>query len=108
IPGQLMWMLALTAFITGIIEWHSLGFHHPLIIGCLLFSGIMLLLFLRIERRSKVPILPLDLFRSPVFNVLLLLGVIVNNAYYGTVFVLSLYLQNVLHYASLRAGLAFL
>lgn len=108
IPGQLLWMLALTALIMGIIEWHTLGIHDPLIIGCLLFSGIMMLLFLRLERRSKVPILPLDLFKVPVFNVLLLLGVVVNNAYYGTVFVLSLYLQNVLHYTSVRAGLAFL
>jgi DHA2 family methylenomycin A resistance protein-like MFS transporter len=108
IPGQLMWMLALTAFITGIIEWHGLGLHHPLIIGCFLFSLVMMLLFLVVERRSKTPILPLDLFRAPVFNVLLLLGIIVNNAYYGTVFVLSLYLQNALHYTSVRAGLAFL
>ncbi|MBN9384185.1 MAG: MFS transporter [Chitinophagaceae bacterium] len=108
IPGQFLWMLALTAFIMGIIEWHSLGIHHPLIIGCFLFSGLMLLLFLRLERQAKAPILPLDLFKTPVFNVLLLLGVVVNNAYYGTVFVLSLYLQNVLHYASVRAGLAFL
>jgi DHA2 family methylenomycin A resistance protein-like MFS transporter len=108
IPGQLLWMLTLTALITGIIEWHALGIRHPLIIGCLLFSVIMMALFLQRERRSKVPILPLDLFKAPVFNVLLLLGVVVNNAYYGTVFVLSLYLQNVLHYTSVTAGLAFL
>lgn len=52
--------------------------------------------------------LPLHLFDSPTFNVLLLLGAVLNGAYYGTVFTLSLYLQNVLHYSSLNAGLAFL
>ena len=108
IPGQVMWMLALTALICGIIEWHTLGIHHPLIIGCLAFSMIMMGLFLVVEKRTKVAILPLDFFKAPVFNVLVLLGVIVNNAYYGTVFVLSLYLQNTLHYTSVRAGLAFL
>jgi DHA2 family methylenomycin A resistance protein-like MFS transporter len=108
IPGQLLWMISLTSFITAIIEWHSLGWHHPLIQACLITSVVSMILFLWVEKRSKVSILPLDLFRNPVFNTLLLLGIIVNNAYYGTVFVLSLYLQNVLHYSSVHAGLAFL
>jgi len=108
IPGQLMWMLALTSFITAIIEWHAKEIAHSLVVGFFLFSVIIMLLFLGFERRAKTPILPLDLFKGSVFNVLLLFGIIVNNAYYGTVFVLSLYLQNVLHYDVVRAGLAFL
>jgi len=108
LSGQFVWMLALTAFIAGIIEWHAPGIPRLLVIGALVLSVLSLLLFLYIEKRAQSPILPLDLFRTPVFNVLLLLGVIVNNAYYGTVFVLSLYLQNVLHYTSIHAGLAFL
>jgi MFS transporter, DHA2 family, methylenomycin A resistance protein len=108
IPGQAVWMLALTAFIAVIIEWHAFGFKSPFILGGLAFSIFMMSLFLWIEHRSSAPILPLDLFRAPVFNTLMLLGIAVNFAYYGTVFVLSLYLQNVLHYSSLYAGLAFL
>lgn len=108
ISGQLLWMLSLTSLIMGIIEGHSLGWRHPFILACLIGSVVTMLLFLEIEKRSKVPILPLELFKNAAFNVLLLLGVIVNNAYYGTVFVLSLYLQNVLHYTAVHAGLAFL
>ncbi len=52
--------------------------------------------------------LPLNLFNSVSFNVLLLLGAVLNGFYYGTVFILSLYLQNILHYPPLTAGLAFL
>jgi DHA2 family methylenomycin A resistance protein-like MFS transporter len=108
IPGQLTWMLALTALIAAIIELHHLGFNNPLIYGGLIFSAIMLVLFLRIEKKAPSPILPLDLFKSPTFNVLVLLGIVLNGSYYGTVFVLSLYLQDVLHYSSLAAGMAFL
>ncbi|WP_183561613.1 MFS transporter [Mucilaginibacter sp. SP1R1] len=108
IPGQLTWMLALTALIAAIIELHHLGFNNPLIYGGLIFSAVMLLVFLRIEKKAISPILPLDLFKSATFNVLVLLGIMLNGTYYGTVFVLSLYLQNVLHYSSLTAGLAFL
>lgn len=108
IIGQIVWMFTLTAFIGSIIEWHDLGYTHPFIIGSLLFSACMFLLFIHIERRAHAPILPLDLFRKANFNVLLLLGIILNNAYYGTVFVLSLYLQDVLLYSALHAGLAFI
>ncbi|MGN8069099.1 MFS transporter [Mucilaginibacter sp. 22184] len=108
IPGQFTWMLALTALIAAIIELHHLGFNNPIIYGALIFSAIMFIIFLRIEKKAKAPILPLDLFKSPVFNVLVLQGIVLNATYYGTVFVLSLYLQNVLHYPSLTAGMAFL
>ncbi|MEZ2335572.1 MFS transporter [Mucilaginibacter sp. RCC_168] len=108
IPGQFTWMLALTALIAAIIELHHLGFNNPVIYGALIFSAIMFIIFLQIERKARSPILPLDLFKSPVFNVLVLQGIVLNATYYGTVFVLSLYLQNVLNYPSLTAGLAFL
>lgn len=108
IPGQFTWMLALTTLIAAIIELHHLGFNNPLIYGTLIFSGVMFIMFLRIERAAKAPILPLDLFKSSTFNVLILLGIILNGSYYGIVFVLSLYLQNVLNYSSLTAGMAFL
>nr|WP_294873176.1 MFS transporter [uncultured Pedobacter sp.] len=108
IAGQITWMLSITALIAVIIEWPNFGFKDPVIFGGLLFSAAMLIAFLMIEKKVQHPMLPLHLFDSPTFNVLLLLGAVLNGAYYGTVFTLSLYLQNVLHYSSLNAGLAFL
>jgi DHA2 family methylenomycin A resistance protein-like MFS transporter len=108
IAGQITWMLSITALIAVIIEWPNFGFKDPVIFGGLLFSAAMLITFLMIEKKIHHPMLPLHLFEAPTFNVLLLLGAVLNGAYYGTVFTLSLYLQNVLHYSSLNAGLAFL
>jgi DHA2 family methylenomycin A resistance protein-like MFS transporter len=108
VAGQLAWMVSITALIAVIIEWPELGFKHPLILGGLILSAVMLMVFLFIEKKVKSPMLPLHLFDSANFNVLLLLGVVLNGAYYGTIFILSLNLQNVLHYPSLTAGLAFL
>jgi DHA2 family methylenomycin A resistance protein-like MFS transporter len=106
--GQLLWMLAATLLIAAIIEWHQFGFQNPLIWGGLLLSLILFALFLTIEKHVTHPILPLHLFHAARFNVLLLLGGVLNGTYYGSVFVLSLYLQNVLHYPSITAGLAFI
>ncbi len=108
IPGQFIWMLALTAFIAAIIEWHNLGARSPYIYGGIIFSLLMLGLFIWREKVAASPILPLDLFKSTNFNVFIGLGMAFNGAYYGTVFVLSLYLQEVLHYSAFAAGMAFL
>ena len=108
IPGQALWMLALTALIAGIIEWHEAAVAKSYIYGGLVFSLVMLTLFLVREKRAASPILPLNLFEKRNFNLLIGLGMILNGSYYGMVFVLSLYLQNVLGYSGLLAGLAFL
>lgn len=108
LPGQLAWMLSITLLIAAVIEWSKLGFSHPLIYGSILLGGISFIVFLVLENNVSHPMLPLNLFNSISFNVLLLLGAVLNGFYYGTVFILSLYLQNVLHYPPLTAGLAFL
>ncbi|WP_198174783.1 MFS transporter [Spirosoma arboris] len=108
IPGQLIWMLAITALIAAIIEWHHLGTNSPFIYGGMIFSAGMLGLFVWREKKARAPILPLDLFKSTNFNVLIGVGMVLNGTYYGTVFILSLYLQNVLNYSSIAAGMAFL
>jgi DHA2 family methylenomycin A resistance protein-like MFS transporter len=106
--GQLVWMLAATLLIAAIIEWHQFGIQNPVIWGGLLLSLFLFTLFLQIEKRAPHPILPLHLFDFSRFNVLLLVGGVLNGTYYGSVFVISLYLQNVLHYTSMTAGLAFI
>lgn len=52
--------------------------------------------------------LPLFLFRDATFSAAVAFGICVNMAYYGTVFVISLYLQRVRGDTPLEAGLAFL
>lgn len=108
IAGQIAWMFAITLLITAVIEWSKLGFNNPLIYGSLLLGAVSFIVFLAVEHKVNAPMLPLNLFHSISFNVLLMLGAILNGFYYGTVFILSLYLQNVLHYPPLIAGLAFL
>lgn len=108
VPGQVAWMLSITLLIAAVIEWSKLGFTHPLIYGSLMLGGISFIAFLIIENKAGYPMLPLNLFNSVSFNVLLVLGAVLNGFYYGTVFILSLYLQNILHYPPLTAGLAFL
>jgi len=107
IGGQLSWTLAITALIAVIIEGAHLGLT-PKVIAGIVFSLLMFGAFILIEHKAAHPMLPFHLFKKSSFNALLVLGAVLNGSYYGIVFILSLYLQKVLHYASLQAGLAFI
>src|ERR1700691_2689407 len=52
--------------------------------------------------------LPLSLFHNKTFSATTFIGLLTNIAFYGLLFVLSLFFQQVRHYTALRAGLAFL
>ncbi|WP_228893799.1 MFS transporter [Pseudoduganella aquatica] len=107
-PGQLLAVVALTAFIGAVIEVHALGWTHAVVQGGLALAAAAFAVFLLVEERSKAPMLPLALFRSAGFSGAVAFGVLVNFAYYGVIFVLSFYLQSVRGYTALAAGVMFL
>lgn len=74
----------------------------------LLVSAVAVMVFLTIEARSASPMLPLALFRAPAFSVACAAGVIVNAAYYGLIFVFSLFFQIQQDMSPQMTGLAFL
>jgi DHA2 family methylenomycin A resistance protein-like MFS transporter len=52
--------------------------------------------------------LPLHLFGDRTFSATTIIGWIINVAFYGLIFVLSLFFQRTQHYTALQTGLAFL
>ncbi|WP_413439244.1 MFS transporter [Sulfuriferula sp. GW1] len=108
IAGQAAAILALGGLTAAIIEAGPLGWDNHLVTGCLILSLLASTSFLYIETTGKAPMLPLSLFRNATFSVASVIGVIVNFAFYGLVFVFSLYFQSIQHYSPLQTGLAFL
>lgn len=108
VPGQILAVIALTAFISAVIEVHALGPAHPAVLAALAAALAAGVCFIRVERRSAGPMLPLGLFKLTGFTPAVLFGVLVNFAYYGVIFVLSFYLQKVRGFPVLHAGLIFL
>jgi DHA2 family methylenomycin A resistance protein-like MFS transporter len=106
--GQLLAIVALTAFTGAVIEWRPLGPMHPLVGGSLVLALIATAAFIVTERRVRTPMLPLAFFGNRTFSAAVLFGICVNLTYYGVVFVLSLYLQHARGETALQAGLAFL
>ncbi len=63
--------------------------------------------FIAIEARSAAPMLPLRFFRNRTFSAASAMGLLLNVAVYGLIFVLSLFFQRAQGRSALETGLAF-
>ena len=68
----------------------------------------LLALFVLIESRSPTPLVPLEIFRISTLTGANLVGALLSAAVASMVFVMTLYMQQVLGYSALQTGLAFL
>jgi DHA2 family methylenomycin A resistance protein-like MFS transporter len=107
LPGQLAAIAALACLAGAIIEGGTLGWGHPFVIAGFVASAILAILFVLQERRAPQPMLPLSLFRHRMFALTSLVGLLVNIAFYGLIFVFSLYFQHVNGLSPFATGLAF-
>jgi hypothetical protein len=64
--------------------------------------------FVWVEGHRRDPMLPLSFFRNRTFTSATLVGWLINIAYYGLIFVLSLYFQQIKGDTALKTGLVFL
>jgi DHA2 family methylenomycin A resistance protein-like MFS transporter len=108
LPGQIAAVVALTALAGAVIEGGTRGFLAPLVVagyGVAVVAGVV---FVLLERRPVRVMLPLWLFRSRMFSVTACVGLLINVAFYGLYFSVSLYLQQVAGLSPLTTGLSFL
>lgn len=106
--GQFVWLIASTALVFGLIEGGADGFGSPVVVASLGVALVGIVGFLVIQARSAHPMMPLDLFRSSGMRIALAVGFAFMVSNFGTVFVLSLFLQQQLRLPPLLAGLVFL
>lgn len=107
LPGQLAAIGALGALAGAIIEAGALGWGHPAVIAAFVAAAVLAVLFIWRENRAAQPMLPLSLFGHPLFTLTTIVGLLVNVAIYGLIFVLSLYFQRVNGLSAWWTGLAF-
>jgi MFS transporter, DHA2 family, methylenomycin A resistance protein len=70
-------------------------------------AALVAALFVFQEARAPQPMLPLSLFRHRMFALSALVGLLVNVAIYGLIFVFSLYFQEINGLSPFATGLAF-
>jgi EmrB/QacA subfamily drug resistance transporter len=76
-------------------------------LGLLGGAVALMLAFVAIELRSKAPLLPLRIFRARTLSAANVTMAIVGAVTFSEFFLLTLYLQDVLHYSPIQSGVAF-
>ena len=106
--GAVTFSASLFLLVFALIRANEDGWGSPRIVGCLAGAAVLLALFLLVERRSERPMLDLALFRKPTFAGASIVAFALSSSMFAMFLYLTLYIQNVLGYSPLEAGLVFL
>ncbi len=108
VPGVATFSVALFLLIFGLIRGNPEGWGSPVIVASLAGSAVLLGLFVLVQMRSDHPMLELGLFRKPAFNGVSAVAFTLSASMFSMFLYLTLYIQGVLGYEPLQAGLRFL
>ena len=108
VPGLVTFSSALFLLIFGLIRGNPEGWGSPLILFCLIGAAVLLAAFIAIERRSSHPMLDLSLFRKRAFNGVSAVAFALSAGMFALFLYITIYMQGVLDYSPLEAGLRFL
>jgi EmrB/QacA subfamily drug resistance transporter len=98
---------AVMVLVYGLTVATDHGFGSTAAVALFVATAVLASAFVAIERRAAVPLLPLRMFRIRTFAVGNAITTIVASIAFSEFFLLTLYLQNVLHYSPVETGLAF-
>jgi EmrB/QacA subfamily drug resistance transporter len=107
-PGVVTFSGALFCLVLALIEGNDEGWTSALVLGLLVGSVLLLGAFVAIERRSAQPMFDLSLFRNRTFTGAQIVAFCLHASIFSIFLYLTLYLQNILGYSALEAGLRFL
>lgn len=107
VPGAVLATLGCTAVVFGFTEGPELGWGSPAVLAGLVGGAALLVVFLVVERRAENPLLPFSLFRNrdrvATFAAIAFIGMVM----FSLAPFVALFVQDVLGFTPLRAGLAF-
>jgi EmrB/QacA subfamily drug resistance transporter len=108
VPGLVTFSSALFLLIFGLIRGNSDGWGSAGILACLIGAAVLLTTFVVVEHRSRYPMLDLTLFRKRAFNGVSAVAFCLSAGMFAMFLYLTIYMQGVLDFSPLEAGLRFL
>jgi EmrB/QacA subfamily drug resistance transporter len=106
--GTAVLTAGLTALVLALVEGNAWGWGSAPIVALLAASVVLLASFLAIEARVRAPIIQFEFLRDRDFLGSTLVAFVISFAMLGMFFFMALYIQNILGYSPLEAGVRFL
>ncbi len=98
----------LSLLVYALVDAHSAGWGSLQTVGMLAGAIALLAAFVVIELRSKAPLMPFRIFRLPTVTGANVTGLLIGASLFSMFFFISLYMQQVLGYSAIHAGLSYL
>jgi EmrB/QacA subfamily drug resistance transporter len=108
IAGAFSVTAGLAIFVYALVDANNAGWGSTQTVGLLALSIALLAAFVGIESRTAHPLMPFSIFRLRTLRGANVVGLLIGMSLFSMFFFISLYLQRVLGYSALEAGLAYL
>jgi EmrB/QacA subfamily drug resistance transporter len=108
VTGALTATFGVTAVVYGLVRAAGAGWADPQVVAGLAGGAVFLAAFVWIELRAEAPILPMSLFANRNRSMSHLVRLLVSAGIMGMFFFTTQYVQEVLGYTPIQAGVAFL
>src|SRR5207248_9295014 len=92
----------------ALLDASSAGWSSTKIVSLLALSVVLIAAFVVIELRSKAPLVPFRIFRLRTLTGANVVGILLGGSLFSMFFFVSLYMQQVLGYSAIHAGLSYL
>jgi len=102
--GMGVFAASISTLLVGLVEIGAGESRRPTGVGLLVLSGVLLVLFVLVERRVAEPVIPLRLFGNPVLRAAAVTGLLSGMAMFGAITYVPLYLQAVTGSTATQAG----
>jgi EmrB/QacA subfamily drug resistance transporter len=108
LAGAVTVTAGISLLVYAIVDAESAGWGSTKTIGLLAVAVALLGIFTLIEQRSEAPLVPFSIFRKRTLTGANVVGLMVGGSLFAMFFFITLYMQQVLGYSPIKAGLSYL
>jgi len=108
VAGAVTITAALSLLVYAVIDASEAGWGSGKTLGLIALALVLLAAFVVIEQRSRKPLVPFSIFRIRTLTGANVVGVLVGASLFSMFFFISLYMQQVLGFSAIKAGLSYL
>ena len=108
VAGAVTVTAALSILVYALVDANDAGWGSTQTLGLIGLSALLLAAFVAIELRTPKPLMPFSIFRIRTLTGANVVGLLVGASLFSMFFFISLYMQQVLGYSAIHAGLSYL
>jgi EmrB/QacA subfamily drug resistance transporter len=108
VAGAITVTAGLSVFVYALVDATDAGWGSTQTIGLLVLAALLIAAFVAIELRSAAPLVPFRIFRLRTLTGANVVGLLIGASLFSMFFFISLYMQQVLGYSAIKAGLSYL